>query len=87
MVEGDGDQGGKNLKLHWLQCPKTVPKNKIWSWNWMIKKLIFGADILISDFLVESLKANKNYQKNDHSFYNVVSLKNFTLRTSNHSPL
>ena len=63
MVEGDGDQGGKNLKLHWLQCPKTVPKNKIWSWNWMIKKLIFGADILISDFLVESLKANKNYQK------------------------
>ena len=29
--------------------------------------------LLISDFLAESFKANKNYQK-DHSFYNVISL-------------
>ena len=40
----------------------------------MIKNLVFGVYLLISDFLVESLKANKNYQKY-HSFYNTVQLK------------
>ena len=46
----------------------------------MIKNLKFGVYLLISDFLVESLKANKNKEKrslilqysfaqNSHSFY------------------
>ena len=40
----------------------------------MIKNIIFGVYQLNSDFLLESLKANKNWQKN-HSFYHTVSLK------------
>ena len=40
----------------------------------MIQNITFGVYLLISDFLVERLKANKNYQK-DHLFYNTVSLK------------
>ena len=40
----------------------------------MIQNLIFGVCLLTSDFLAESLKANKNEQKN-HLFYNTVSLK------------
>ena len=35
---------------------------------------MFGAYLLISDFLAESLKTNKNWQK-DHLLYNTVSLK------------
>ena len=43
----------------------------------MIKNLIFGVYLLISDFLVERLKAkaNKTGQKGN-SFYNTASLKN-----------
>ena len=41
----------------------------------MIKNLIFGVYLLISDFLVESLKTKKKTSKKDHSFYNTVSLK------------
>ena len=26
------DRRGKILKLHWLKCPETVPKNEIWTW-------------------------------------------------------
>ena len=40
----------------------------------MIRNLIFGIYPLISDILAESLKANKNWQKDD-SFYKTVSLK------------
>ena len=40
----------------------------------MIQNLIFGAYPLISDYLLESLQANKTSKK-DHSFYNTVSLK------------
>ena len=41
----------------------------------MIKNLIFGVVyLLISYFLLESLKANKNQQKH-HSFYNTFLLK------------
>ena len=51
----------------------------------MIKNLIFRVYLLISDFLVENLKAN-NTSKNDHSFYNAVSLKKpLILRTSTDS--
>ena len=43
----------------------------------MIKNLIFGVYILISDFLVERLKAKANKTgKKGHSFYNTASLKN-----------
>ena len=41
----------------------------------MIKNFLFEVYLLISDFLVESLKANGNQQKS-HSFYNTVSLEN-----------
>ena len=40
----------------------------------MIKNFLFEVYLLISDFLVESLKANGNQQKS-HSFYNTVSLE------------
>ena len=40
----------------------------------MIKNLTFEVYLLISDFLVRSLKVNKTYQEN-YSFYNTVSLK------------
>ena len=39
----------------------------------MIENLIFWVYLLILDFPVESLKANKNWK--DHSFYSTVSLK------------
>ena len=41
----------------------------------MIKNLIFRVYLLIPDFLVESLKANKKKKKKDYSFYNTVLLK------------
>ena len=41
----------------------------------MIKNLIFVVYLLISDFLLESLKLTKT-SKSDPSFYNTVSLKN-----------
>ena len=40
----------------------------------MIKNHILGIYLLISDFLVECLKANK-ISKTDHSFYDTVLLK------------
>ena len=68
----------KISKLHWLKRPKTVskkrtkfgPENKWFKTSY----LEFGVQLLVSDFLAESLKASKNKQKN-HSFYNTVSLK------------
>ena len=53
----------KILRLHWLECPKTVAKNKIWTRKQVIENLIFGVYLLIPGLLVESRKANKNYQK------------------------
>ena len=34
----------KNLKitLKWLKCPKTVPKNEIWTGSQMMKNIIFA---------------------------------------------
>ena len=40
----------------------------------MIQNLLFGIYLLISGFLLESLTANKNEQK-DHLYCNIVSLK------------
>ena len=40
----------------------------------MIQNLIFGVYPIISDYLLESLQANKTSKKG-HSFYNKVSLK------------
>ena len=40
----------------------------------MIKNLIFGVYLLVSDFSGQSLKPSKTSKK-DHSFYNTVSLK------------
>ena len=56
-------KGQTILKLHWLKCPKTVPKSsnlgqKINDW-----KPHFGVYLLISDSPIESLRATKNYQK------------------------
>ena len=43
-----------------INCPKRVPKSRILSRKYMVKNLTLGVYLLISDFLVESLKANKN---------------------------
>ena len=40
----------------------------------MMQNLEFGVYLLISDFLTESFKANKNWQKR-HPFYNTFSFK------------
>ena len=51
----------KKLNLHWLKCPKTVPKKEKMKFGLekkMIQNLIFGVYLLISDFLAEILKAN-----------------------------
>ena len=62
----------KYLKLHWVKCHKTALKNKTWIRKEIIQNLIFGAQFLISAFLAESIKANKNQQKGflilQHSF-------------------
>ena len=52
-------EGGAE-KLHWLKFAKTVPKNKIWTRKQMIKNLINEVYLLISNFLVESLKVSRN---------------------------
>ena len=53
---------------------KQSQKSEIWNRKQITQNLIFVVYLLISDFLAESLKANKNWQK-DHSFYNAVSVK------------
>ena len=35
-----GWQTTKNLKLHWLKCFKTVPKNKFWTRKQRIKNIL-----------------------------------------------
>ena len=54
--------------------PKTVRKNETWTRKKLIQNLIFEVYLLISDFLAQSLKTYKNWQKDD-SFYKTVSLK------------
>ena len=54
------DRRQKKIKLHWLKRPKAVTENKIWTRKKMIENLIFGVYLLNSDFLIESLKVNKN---------------------------
>ena len=49
-------------------------KNEIWSRTEIIQNVRFGLYLLISDFLEESLKANKASKK-CHSFYKTVTLK------------
>ena len=46
---------------------------------------MFGAYLLISDFLAETREVNKNCKK-DHSFYNQVLLKNL-IHFTNHNLL
>ena len=53
---------------------KQSQKSEIWIRKQIMQNLIFGVYLLISDFLEESLKPKKNWQK-DHSFSNTVSLK------------
>ena len=48
------------LKLHWVKCPKAVPKNEIWTRKWIIQNLICGAYFLILDCPAENIKVNKN---------------------------
>ena len=50
------------LKLQWLKCPNTVQKsgNLDQKINVSIEYLAFGFFLLISDFLAENLKVNKD---------------------------
>ena len=48
------------LKLHWLICSKTAPQKQIWTRQSTTEDIMFGVYLLVSDFLVESRKANKN---------------------------
>ena len=54
-------------KLHWLKRTKLVEtpliKNETWTRKEMIQNLIFEVYLLISDFLAECLKVNKNSQQ------------------------
>ena len=78
----------KMLKLHWLKCPKTVRKNEIWIRKSMIKNLIFGIYLLILDFLVKSVKANKSFQKKIvHFTIQFRSKSSLILGTSTYSTL
>ena len=49
----------KNLKLHWLKRPEKIPK-KTPKFGPENKRFKTSDYLLVSDFLVESLKANKN---------------------------
>ena len=48
------------LKLHWLICSKTAPQKQIWTRQSTTEDIMFGVYLLVSDFLVERRKANKN---------------------------
>ena len=48
------------LKLHWLICCKTAPQKQIWTKQSTTEDIMFGVYLSVSDFLVESCKANKN---------------------------
>ena len=50
--------------------------------HWMIKNLIFGVCLIISDFPVESLKANKNY----NFVQNICLAKKFLVTTITTEP-
>ena len=62
------------LKLHWIKRSKTVPPKK----RNFDQKINYSkphiSSLLISDFHVESLKANKTSKK-DRSIYNTISVK------------
>ena len=60
VLEAMYGRGRKLLKLHWLKHPKTVPKNEILTRKKLIQYVTFGVFLLISDFLAESLRPNKN---------------------------
>ena len=56
-----GAEYEKIFKSHWLKRPKTVLKKKeTWTKIQMVQNLMFGVYPLISEFLVESSKANEN---------------------------
>ena len=53
-------QREKKSKVRWVTRPITVQKTKFEPENKLFKTFKFGAYLLISDFLAESLKPNKN---------------------------
>ena len=54
----------------------------------MIQNLIFGFYLLISDFLLENLKSNKNWQKRSLNLqYSFAQKASLILRTLTHSTL
>ena len=63
-----------NFELHWIKRSKTVPPKK----RNFDQKINYSkphiSSLLISDFHVESLKANKTSKK-DRSIYNTISVK------------
>ena len=62
----------KILKLDFLKCSKTVPKNEVWTRKYMIKFLEIM--YLFRIFWFSCLKVNKTSKK-DNSFYNTLSLE------------
>ena len=65
----------KNFQILLTKTPwNSSQKNEIWSRTEIIQNVRFGLYLLISDFLEESLKANKASKK-CHSFYKTVTLK------------
>ena len=50
----------KVLKLRWPKYHKTFAKKQFLDQKLMIQSFIYAVYLLISDFLVQSLKANKN---------------------------
>ena len=64
-------RGGKILKLHWVECPKPKfgPENKWIKTSYLeshIYQWLKTSCLLISDFLIERLKAS---DRKPHSFY------------------
>ena len=78
-------------KKHWLKCPKFEPRCKwfkisyleFFFWRYFGHTTFLYSStcssqyqsFFISDFLAKSLKANRKWQRKDHSFYMTVLLK------------
>ena len=81
-----GAEYEKIFKSHWLKRPKTVLKKKeTWTKIQMVQNLMFGVYLLISEFLVESPKANENQQKRSLILqYSLAQKTSLISRTSTH---